>query len=489
MDIYQLLDEGERYKLSILRYLELIQDEYITLSRLEEVMGLSHFKVSNYLNELVNDLYQFEDNPRILIYSDEIVVKNINLKTVKELQITYFKQSHTMQLLLFLLEGRGTIEKFSENNFVSPSKTYSRRKEIVKFFNKYTSIKIQKNIIDGNEIELRNIIFSLLSESFNGYYFPFSEENKVQTNQLVDYFTSLFNLRLTPTQNKKLRLFISIIVSRIQTNKTIEQSFFKEEDSNLLSTLKFLKKIFPNTPRKALLAESSYVLLYLLIEYDVKGPVIQKIDFSLFSENKNLSTQISQKIIREVELAYHFKCPDEIKKKYSEKLVNINLEHQYFEFYSSSFSTKKQIQFIYETYPIYSQVVEKVVLEYIDYFSFTHNNMSIRLFYDYIFLLIHYLPLNVVERPIHVCVDFSQGTNYTEYIIKQVEGFETLNLVVERQLTAKTDIFISDYLLDNLIRKQIIWKNPPTPTDWKFFGDTVVSIKKSSLLTDKEGGW
>ncbi|HAP4997072.1 TPA: M protein trans-acting positive regulator, partial [Enterococcus faecalis OG1RF] len=131
MDIYQLLDEGERYKLSILRYLELIQDEYITLSRLEEVMGLSHFKVSNYLNELVNDLYQFEDNPRILIYSDEIVVKNINLKTVKELQITYFKQSHTMQLLLFLLEGRGTIEKFSENNFVSPSKTYSRRKEIV----------------------------------------------------------------------------------------------------------------------------------------------------------------------------------------------------------------------------------------------------------------------------------------------------------------------------------------------------------------------
>ncbi|HAP4981479.1 TPA: M protein trans-acting positive regulator, partial [Enterococcus faecalis OG1RF] len=106
-----------------------------------------------------------------------------------------------------------------------------------------------------------------------------------------------------------------------------------------------------------------------------------------------------------------------------------------------------------------------------------------------IFLLIHYLPLNVVERPIHVCVDFSQGTNYTEYIIKQVEGFETLNLVVERQLTAKTDIFISDYLLDNLIRKQIIWKNPPTPTDWKFFGDTVVSIKKSSLLTDKEGGW
>lgn len=487
MDIYQLLDERERYKLAILKYLELTQDEYITISRLEEVIGLSHFKVVNYLNELINDLYRFEDNPKILIYTDEIVVKNIRLKTIKELQIIYFKESHTIQLLLDLLEGRSSIEKFSNRNFVSSSKAYSRRKEILNFFKKYTSVKVKKNILIGNEIELRNLVFSLLSESFNGYYFPFSKENKIKTNQLVEYIISLFHLRLTPTQNKKLNLFISVVITRINTNSFVKENFFMTEDPILVSINQFLKKMFPTTSRNNLCAEASYVLLYLFLEYDIKSSVIQDINFSLYNKNKELSNQISLEIIRQVEEKYRFKWPDEVKEIYKEKIGKINLEHQYFEFYSSSFSTNKQIKFIYETYPIYSQIIEKVVSSYIDSFPFNHLNMATRLFYDYIFLLIDCLPIDEVETPIYVCVDFSQGKSYNDYIIKQIEGFKTLNLVVERQLSVKTDIIISDYLLDNLTKKQIIWKNPPSPADWKYFGDTVVQIKRVSSIKSKEG--
>lgn len=487
MDVYQLLDESERYKLAILRYLELTQGEYVTVSRLEEVIGLSHFKVVNYLDGLIKDLYQFEDNPRVLIYTDEIAVKNICLKTIKELQVKYFKESQTIQLLLYLIEGKGTIEKFSDKHFVSPSKTYARRKEIITFLKKYTSIKIKKNILTGNEIELRNILLSLLSEVFNGSYFPFSEEKKIQTNQLVEYLISFFQLRLTPTQNKKLRLFISVIITRINTNQVVETNFFMIESSELIGMIQILKKIFPTTSRSSLCAELSYIVLYLFLEYDIQSPIIEDIDFSLFVKNKELSNQIATEIIERIEEAYQFKCVDEMKIIYKKKIEKINLGHQYFEFYSSSFSTKKQIQFIYETYPIYSQIVEQVVLKYSDKFSFNHQNMAIRLFYDYIFLLIDCLPTYEVERPIHVCIDFSQGKSYTKYIIKQVEGFKTLNLVVERQLTSKTDIFISDYLMDNLAKKQIIWKNPPTPTDWKYFGDTVVQMKQTSLLVDREG--
>lgn len=487
MDIYQLLDESERYKLAILRYLELTQDEYMTVSRLEEVMGVSHFKLVNYLDGLIKDLYQFEDNPRVLIYTDEIIVKNIRLKTIKELQVKYFEESHTIQLLLYLLEGKGTIEKFSDKHFVSPSKTYARRKEIIAFFKKYTSVKVKKNILIGTEIELRNILFSLLSEAFNGSYFPFSEENKVQTNQLVEYLISLFQLRLTQTQNKKLRLFISIAITRINTKNLVEENFFQAEGPILIGLIQLLKKLFPKTSRADLCAEISYVLLYLFLEHDIQSPIIEDIDFSFFAKNKELSNQIAQEIIEQVEEVYQFNCRDEVKVTYKEKIEKINLGHQYFEFYSSSFSTKKQIQFIYETYPVYSQIVEKVVLKYSEKFPFNHQNLTIRLFYDYIFLLMNCLPIHEVEKPIHVCIDFSQGQSYTEYIIKQIEGFKTLNLVVERQLTSKTDIFITDYLLDNLAKKQIIWKNPPTPTDWKYFGDTVVQIKQASLLVDREG--
>jgi len=79
-----------------------------------------------------------------------------------------------------------------------------------------------------------------------------------------------------------------------------------------------------------------------------------------------------------------------------------------------------------------------------------------------------------------VCVDFSLGELYTNFIQNQIKGFKNLSIILENRLTSKTDIFVSDSVIESLSITQIIWKRPPTPLDWEMFGDAIVDVKNKS---------
>ncbi|WP_251867499.1 hypothetical protein [Enterococcus malodoratus] len=106
----------------------------------------------------------------------------------------------------------------------------------------------------------------------------------------------------------------------------------------------------------------------------------------------------------------------------------------------------------------------------------------VRFFYDYLFILLDILPPEQVEKPIDVFVDFSQGKEYTKFIIKQIEGFKDLNLAIGDRLTSHTEILVSNCVVPRFKGKQIVWKNPPAPSDWEVFGDSIVQVKKERLL-------
>ncbi|EHS7939144.1 M protein trans-acting positive regulator, partial [Enterococcus faecalis] len=101
----------------------------------------------------------------------------------------------------------------------------------------------------------------------------------------------------------------------------------------------------------------------------------------------------------------------------------------------------------------------------------------IHFYYDFLFLLLSKIPLNELEKTIVICVDFSYGKAYTELITAQIEGFNNLTLKIEHKLTEKTDLYISDVAMSREKLEQIIWKNPPTPEDWKYFGEKIIEIK------------
>ncbi|MCH3669794.1 M protein trans-acting positive regulator, partial [Enterococcus faecium] len=56
--------------------------------------------------------------------------------------------------------------------------------------------------------------------------------------------------------------------------------------------------------------------------------------------------------------------------------------------------------------------------------------------------------------------------------------------VIESRITSRTNIYLSDCLLEKFNKEQIIWKNPPTPDDWEYFGNTIIR-EKNRHLTEK----
>lgn len=103
------------------------------------------------------------------------------------------------------------------------------------------------------------------------------------------------------------------------------------------------------------------------------------------------------------------------------------------------------------------------------------------IYYDYMFACIQNIPLEILKDRVHVCVDFSQGKLYKQYMQKMVNCFNNLNIEVQSTIDENTDLYLSDFYSGELTCAQLIWKNPPTVLNWQQFGDLVVSIKKEKL--------
>lgn len=52
-----------------------------------------------------------------------------------------------------------------------------------------------------------------------------------------------------------------------------------------------------------------------------------------------------------------------------------------------------------------------------------------------------------------------------------------MNICYEEKLSTKTQIYLSDFLIDTLPCHQMIWKRPPTPEDWAEFGHLLLTVK------------
>lgn len=233
--------------------------------------------------------------------------------------------------------------------------------------------------------------------------------------------------------------------------------------------------------QKTLMDEFSYNSMFLFTEGVLEKEFNDKFNLSYFEELDNNSGIISEKIIHKLEDSYNTKLSIEIQKFYTQRLKQANRRKSIFSFETSSFATNNQVQSVRELYPIYSEIVWQVIEE--EYIDVSKDDLS-RYFYDYLFILIDVIPPAKVERPIYVCVDFSQGIEYTNFIIKQIEGFKDLNLIIEYRLTSHTNILISNCVWENFNGTQIVWKNPPMPSDWEYFGNAVIRAKRKLLYED-----
>ncbi|EME7088639.1 transcriptional regulator [Enterococcus faecium] len=319
---------------------------------------------------------------------------------------------------------------------------------------------------------------------------PFRESVMNEAKSIVQYFEYLFNLKLSATKRIKFNLLTTVSLLRIYGNQPIGKRFFSDEYFKSSEGMKIIKDLshisFLHIPKEQIIDEISYIMLFLITEeeFELDGA------FGLAEAHFHDIHMISQKMSVELidQLPFSTEVSEEerlhIRKELRMGMMHVNRKNWIFDFEMTSFTSKKQLQFFFETYPIFSTAIQNVIQDNKRYFLEKDERFMIRLFYDYLFLLVGICPVSYFESPIYVCIDFSQGSAYTDYIISQVKGFKNYNIVIENRITSRTDIYLSDCLLEKFNKEQIIWKNPPTPDDWEYFGNIIIR-EKNRHLTEK----
>lgn len=85
--------------------------------------------------------------------------------------------------------------------------------------------------------------------------------------------------------------------------------------------------------------------------------------------------------------------------------------------------------------------------------------------------------MSYLSRSINICIDFSRGKIYSDYISTNILQFQSMDINVTYKPNEQTDLYISDFNSEFVSCKQIIWKEPPNNKDWKNFGNILVKIR------------
>lgn len=205
-------------------------------------------------------------------------------------------------------------------------------------------------------------------------------------------------------------------------------SYGKKKEKNL-------SKYFTGIPIERSQIEWNYLLLFLYCEQEIQfthqegllNDIIQS--FDSVNETQNIYQNIVKGIANNEDLSLSL----EIEEKMSAEIQRILIKNTFFSVSYDSFYSFKQIDYFKENYPLVSRTVVKEVKR-LEKMGIVTEHQKLRVYYDLLFAIIDIIPLNQLEKPIHVCVDFSHGDHYSGIITAQILGFKNLTLKIEKEL-------------------------------------------------------
>lgn len=288
-------------------------------------------------------------------------------------------------------------------------------------------------------------------------------------------------MNYAPTQKIKLRFFFAIAFQRLYDGHTLVVDG-KPIETNLARHSKkaqAVKQWFINQTvlkPKEIIQEVSFVYSFLLAEQliTISDPEAMVQHIEAFCPEAFPLTNLLLKKLNNA-MAINTSTPNYSKIK--NDLLRIHYKFLHFTPTDTASSFDFDFSFFKENYPDFFIFIESFI---------DSENLDITktdaLKYDYLFLLIQYVPVTIFSQPIYVCVDFSYGSAYNSFISDNIKSFKFLNIIIENSLSKKSNLYLSDLKPNNLTCDYIIWKKPPLASDWEHFGNKIVEIKQSGEM-------
>lgn len=478
-----LLDKNDSTCLSILS--ELAQEPTHSLGRqtLIDQFGLSSFRLNNYFETINADLASISDGepPRYLEEAVKGIFRahNVNTLTIQKMTLLYFKRSMKFSVFeyYFLFDQLLTTKQYQANHYLTPTVFYRMSNQLKKdceTLNFYSVADINQE----REFIIRLRLFQLYYTVYSGIE-SFHPEFDSQEDQILALFEKYLVNQPQATQQIKLGVLIKIWLMRLNNKHQMKQVTLGDDVRD--ATYQALQRDL-----QALLgdqfdvdnAEMDYLYSFLITQGFVRDisddyieanfPKATKIsrDFIAFFKTKNFIDQTTN--IKSTGL-YH--C-----------LLRVNLQFTLFYVEPTTFIDAKKAKFFRHLYPTFDFVI-RAFLQQLKQESVydLSDRQIINLYFSYMFSLINKVPARLVSDKVAICVDFSEGTLYSEYVMRSLAAFNHAHIIVQPYVDENTDIYISDFYSDKFNVAKVIWTDPPTAQDWSDLADLILRCKQARL--------
>ena len=429
------------------------KNSYSSVDQLSDILKVSRYKLEKYILELQIDLERIDFEATIeLLDTGEIKVHQLTHAIVKRIRLCFVERSLSFQLFHRFIIDETSIDKQIEELHVSRSSTYRLYKRL-KCKLTDEGFQIKKNQLIGDESLVRSFLFGLYYEIFNGLSNPFGKKVQQQTQEIFCYLNHQLNLSFPKIREHKLLFFLSIWLIRIRKKHLMGDVIIEYNENKVSDYLAtWLDRHFSLTDIEKMREIASLLLFCQMMEIDLN----QDLTFIACKENQQAEELLEEFLLY---IANHSRFELNRLKEDTELLsglLRINRKWLIYHFRETTSVTKIQQHYFQGVNPKLDELIQDFI-EIIAQRELFHSEQERnKLYYDYLFFLITRISVEELIDPIYICIDFSHGSRYNEYIQTMLRSLQSMNICYEEKLSSMTQVYLSDFLIDRLPCKQVI---------------------------------
>lgn len=477
------LDNDDLNKVKLLYFLEDSAQSAIGFDEIQKRISFSKFQCIRLLEGLQEDLKEFHYEEYFTLdwhtCKSAVKYKRQTHKNISILIVEYAKRAKMQKLVHFLMSEKGKrVTDLESYLYLSHSGVYRILRKFKELSANY-EIKISKKIkLLGNEWEIREFLYQFYYVLYKNFYYPFPPELLTDCQSIIQEFlkAKIFTTEVSDINYVKMLYRLSILQIRNHSGHLAENTSFMISETVYYSEeiYKIFKKYFPQN-EQSLKKETAQFLFFLetegivTINQSEEQFPIQKLNIFFQEHIPFFSEKLSAFIQNDVFLK-------ELSKIHRRllfcKRTNFNVAHC------------QNFHLITEKFQIVQKLSKHIVQELRKKQKSLHLSKEIyeELTCEYFFLIINHLPESLLSETVIIYVDFSYGTAYNNYIIKNLCAFPYRNLkILESQkeaIVAGVDIYLSNIPAVADYPFQVLWSATPTAYDWESLGNTIIQARK-----------
>lgn len=478
-----MLNTGDNTCLSILMSLAKEPSHKIKRDSISETLGLTNYHLNKYLVTMNEDLAEIsEKEPSFIDETEKGTWAGHNITTFinQKIFVLYLRRSNlfpAFEFRAFYDQQDMKISVYAREHFQTESTFYKNDRKLKKELNQHDYYVIA-GVNQDPEFISRLRLFQFYYTTFTGIERPLPQLNRI-SDELCVRLECLFPAELNPTQVVKLETLLKVWILR-QENKCFIRSESLDEslrDRTYQTMYTILQDVLQEHLELST-AEADYIFSFLLTQGFLGLNDVQYVE-----HNFPTATTISQKFVEMVLTKDVLTADTDISNTgLYHQLLAVNLQFTTFYVEPTTFISSEQVSFFRDLYPTFDLIIRDFlgVLKTMISFKLS-DRMIVNLYFSYMFCLINTIPTTYMKDRVFICVDFSEGQLYTNYVIKSLKAFNHAHIVIQKNITTATDIYISDFRSMKVKAPQVIWLDPPTSQDWSELADLILEIKQEQL--------